>query len=113
MDLTLSEWASDRPLGIFSADTGMALKRQLVSGDFRDRAAVLPVLAAVGGMIMPVKLFTVTSLDIEQHAGSGHPHRYEHRLRIGSSRDDWPPPSRGLRGGPRLSWVVARTAHVE
>ena len=63
MDLTLSEWASDRPLAILSADTGMALKRQLVSGDFRDRAAVLPVLAAVGGMFMPLKLSTATSLE--------------------------------------------------
>ena len=63
LDLTLGEWAADGLLAIFFFVAGLELKREFVAGALREpRRAVLPVLAAVGGMIMPAVLFTVISL---------------------------------------------------
>ena len=63
LDLTLGEWAADGLLAIFFFVAGLELKREFVAGDLREpRRAVLPVLAAVGGMIMPAVLFTVINL---------------------------------------------------
>ena len=94
LDLTLSEWAADGLLAIFFFVAGLELKREFVAGDLREpRRAVLPVLAAVGGMIMPAVLFTA---DQPGHrgrraAGLGDPHRHRHRLRAGGSRGDQHP----------------------
>lgn len=63
LDLTLSEWAGDGLLAIFFFVAGLELKREFVAGDLRQpRRAVLPVLAAVGGMIMPAGLFILINL---------------------------------------------------
>ena len=63
LDLTLGEWAADGLLAIFFFVAGLELKREFFAGALREpRRAVLPVLAAVGGMIMPAVLFTVISL---------------------------------------------------
>ena len=64
LDLTLSEWAADGLLAIFFFFVaGLELKREFVAGDLREpRRAVLPVLAAVGGMIMPAVLFILINL---------------------------------------------------
>ena len=63
LDLTLGEWAADGLLAVFFFVAGLELKREFVAGDLREpRRAVLPVLAAVGGMIMPAVLFTVINL---------------------------------------------------
>ena len=63
LDLTLAEWAADGLLAIFFFVAGLELKREFVAGDLRQpRRAVLPVIAAVGGMIMPAVLFTLINL---------------------------------------------------
>jgi Na+:H+ antiporter, NhaA family len=72
LDLTLSEWAADGLLAIFFFVAGLELKREFVAGDLREpRRAVLPVLAAVGGMIMPAVLFTVINLGTGDGAVQG------------------------------------------
>ncbi|WP_179536800.1 Na+/H+ antiporter NhaA [Actinopolyspora biskrensis] len=54
LDLTIGEWAKDGLLAIFFFVAGLELKRELVLGDLSDRkTATLPVLAALGGMIVP------------------------------------------------------------
>ena len=59
LDLTVGQWASDGLLAIFFFVAGLELKREFVAGDLRDPArAALPVLAAVGGMIVPAVIFT-------------------------------------------------------
>ena len=63
LDLTLGEWAADGLLAIFFFVAGLELKREFVAGDLREpRRAVLPVLAAVGGMIMPAVVFVAINL---------------------------------------------------
>src|SRR5690349_19429291 len=54
LDLSLATWAADGLLAIFFFVAGLELKREFVAGDLRDpRRAVVPVAAAVGGMIVP------------------------------------------------------------
>jgi NhaA family Na+:H+ antiporter len=71
LNLTLQQWAADGLLAIFFFVAGLELKRELVVGTLRDRShAVLPVLAALGGMIMPALIFlAITSGD--EHVRDG------------------------------------------
>ena len=71
LNLTLEQWAADGLLAIFFFVAGLELKRELVVGTLRDPAqAVLPVLAAVGGMVMPALIFlAITSSDEQVQSG--------------------------------------------
>lgn len=58
LDLTLGTWAADGLLAIFFFVVGLELKREFVAGDLRDPGrAALPILAAVGGMVVPATIF--------------------------------------------------------
>ena len=58
LNLTLGAWAADGLLAIFFFVVGLELKREFVAGDLRDpRRAALPVVAAVGGMVVPALIF--------------------------------------------------------
>ena len=58
LDLTLGGWASDGLLAIFFFVVGVELKHELVAGSLRQpREAAVPVLAAVGGMVVPAGIF--------------------------------------------------------
>ncbi|GAB3281764.1 Na+/H+ antiporter NhaA [Parasphingorhabdus pacifica] len=57
LDLSIGEWAKDGLLAIFFFVAGLELKRELVVGELADRkTATLPVLAALGGMVVPAVL---------------------------------------------------------
>ena len=57
LDLTLAQWASDGVLAVFFLVVGLELKRELVTGELSSpRQALLPVVAALGGMIVPAGL---------------------------------------------------------
>jgi NhaA family Na+:H+ antiporter len=54
LDLSLGDWAADGLLAIFFFVAGLELKRELLVGELAGRrAATLPLLAAVGGMVVP------------------------------------------------------------
>jgi len=58
LDLTLGTWAADGLLAIFFFVAGLELKREFVEGELRDpKQAALPVLAAVGGMLLPAAVY--------------------------------------------------------
>lgn len=60
LDLTLAHWASDGLLAVFFFVVGLELKRELVTGSLRHpREAAVPMLAAVGGMVVPAAFYTV------------------------------------------------------
>jgi NhaA family Na+:H+ antiporter len=62
LDLTLGTWAADGLLAIFFFVVGLELKREFVAGDLRDpRRAALPILAAVGGMIVPALVYVAVN----------------------------------------------------
>lgn len=69
LDLSLSGWAADGLLAIFFFVVGLELKREFVAGDLRNPAhAVLPIVAAVGGMLVPAAIFVAVAVGLR----SGH-----------------------------------------
>ncbi|MGI4895962.1 MAG: Na+/H+ antiporter NhaA, partial [Janthinobacterium lividum] len=63
LDLSLGQWAGDGLLAIFFFIAGLELKREFVAGDLREvRRALVPVLAAVGGMALPALLYVAVNL---------------------------------------------------
>ncbi|OBI81477.1 Na+/H+ antiporter NhaA [Mycobacterium sp. E740] len=68
LKLTLDAWAADGLLAVFFFVVGLELKREFVAGDLRDPArAVLPIAAAVGGMVVPALIFVA----VTAHSGDG------------------------------------------
>ncbi|MFI9063013.1 Na+/H+ antiporter NhaA [Streptomyces sp. NPDC053429] len=63
LDLSLQHWAADGLLAVFFFVAGIELKRELVAGDLRDpKAAALPVIAALSGMVMPALVYVLVNL---------------------------------------------------
>nr|WP_231951394.1 Na+/H+ antiporter NhaA [Nocardia terpenica] len=57
LELTVAEWTKDGLLAVFFFVAGLELKRELVVGELADRKrAALPILAAVGGVVVPAVL---------------------------------------------------------
>ncbi|RST85646.1 Na+/H+ antiporter NhaA [Aquibium carbonis] len=55
---SLKHWINDGLMTLFFFVIALELKRELVLGELRDpRAALLPVAAAIGGMVVPVSVF--------------------------------------------------------
>lgn len=70
LDLSIAAWATDGLLAIFFFVVGLELKREIVAGELRDpRTAVVPIVAAVGGMLVPAALYLAVNLS----APSGDP----------------------------------------
>ncbi|GGC08563.1 Na+/H+ antiporter NhaA [Cellulomonas carbonis] len=62
LDLTLAQWATDGLLAIFFFVVGLELKREMVEGQLRrPSTAIVPILAAVGGMAAPALLYTAVN----------------------------------------------------
>src|SRR3954452_19675621 len=63
LDLSLASWAADGLLAIFFFVAGLELKREFVAGALREpRRAALPVLAAVGGVVVPALVYVAVTL---------------------------------------------------
>lgn len=63
LNLSLATWAADGLLAVFFFVVGLELKREFVAGDLRNPArAVLPILAAVGGMAVPALIYVAVNL---------------------------------------------------
>jgi NhaA family Na+:H+ antiporter len=57
LHLSLGEWTQDGLLALFFFVAGLELKRELVVGELSNfKAAILPVVAAIGGMVVPAVL---------------------------------------------------------
>ncbi len=70
LHLSLEEWAADGLLAIFFFIAGLELKRELVAGEMRrPSAALVPVAAALGGMILPALIYLAVNLGHPTAAG--------------------------------------------
>lgn len=69
LDLSLATWAKDGLLAIFFYVIGLELKREMVAGELRKvSSAIVPIVAAVGGMLVPAAIYLV--VNITQDGGS-------------------------------------------
>jgi NhaA family Na+:H+ antiporter len=69
LHLSVEDWAKDGLLAIFFFVVGLELKREIVTGELRRPAtAIVPIVAAVGGMVVPAVLYLV--VNITQSGGS-------------------------------------------
>ena len=58
LDLSLAKWAADGLLAIFFFTVGLELKHEFVAGSLRSfKQAAVPMIAAVGGMVVPAVVF--------------------------------------------------------
>ena len=74
LELSLREWWNDAAMAIFFFVVGLEIKRELVAGELRDpRAAALPAVAAVGGMVVPALIYTMFNAGSEGSGGWGIP----------------------------------------
>jgi len=59
LQLSVGAWAADGLLAIFFFLVGLELKREIVVGDLRNLGtAIVPIAAAVGGVIVPALIYT-------------------------------------------------------
>lgn len=72
LDLALETWAKDGLLAIFFFVIGLELKREIVAGELRRPAtAIVPIVAAVGGMLVPACLYVLINATSDAGTLSG------------------------------------------
>ncbi len=74
IDKTIHFWISDTLMAIFFFVVGLEIKRSLVLGELSTvRRAALPIVAAVGGMVVPASIYLALNSDGEAARGWGIP----------------------------------------
>ena len=72
LEMDLGHWINDGLMAVFFFVIGLEVRRDLAVGELTDRRrVVLPVLAGVGGMIVPVLLYLLITPDGEAMRGWG------------------------------------------
>jgi NhaA family Na+:H+ antiporter len=70
----LTHWVDDGLMTIFFLVVALEIKREWVAGELRDRrAAALPMVAAVGGMVVPAALYLAVTAGGPESHGWGVP----------------------------------------
>jgi Na+:H+ antiporter, NhaA family len=68
----LRGWVSDGLMTLFFLVVGLEIKRELLTGELREwRAAVVPVAAAVGGMVVPAVIYLALTAGSDAAKGFG------------------------------------------
>ncbi|GJM37317.1 MAG: Na(+)/H(+) antiporter NhaA [Acidimicrobiales bacterium] len=74
LDESVLHWINDGLMAIFFFVVGLEIKRELVVGELRDpRAAALPAIAAIGGMVVPAAIFIAFNSSGPEFDGWGIP----------------------------------------
>jgi NhaA family Na+:H+ antiporter len=70
----LRHWVNDGLMSLFFLVVGMEIKREFLIGELRDRrAAALPIVAAIGGMVVPALVYAALNAGGEGSNGWGIP----------------------------------------
>lgn len=73
-NFSIHHWINDGLMAIFFFVVGLELKREIVAGELSNpRKALLPIVAALGGMVVPAAIYLVLNPTGETHAGWGIP----------------------------------------
>lgn len=74
VNLDLNHWINDALMAVFFFLVGLEIKRELTSGELSSpRKAILPMAAAVGGMILPALIYSLLNWGGEGRNGWGIP----------------------------------------
>ncbi len=74
LEKTLHHWINDGLMALFFFVVGLELKREMLVGELANpRAAALPIVAAVGGMLVPALIFYAVNPSGEAARGWGIP----------------------------------------
>ncbi|QAA81714.1 Na+/H+ antiporter NhaA [Aequorivita sp. H23M31] len=84
LEHTISEWINDGLMGMFFFVVGLELKREIVAGELSNiRAAMLPIAAAIGGMIVPALIYFSLNSTGDVNSGWGIPMATDIALALG------------------------------
>lgn len=73
-EFNLHHWINDGLMAIFFFVVGLELKREIVGGELsQPRKAMLPIVAAIGGMLVPAAIYLLLNPSGEVHSGWGIP----------------------------------------
>ena len=82
--LDLRHWVNDGLMTAFFLVVGLEIKRELVEGELRERRkALVPVVAAIGGMVVPALIFVLWNLGTAEIGGWGIPMATDIALAVG------------------------------
>lgn len=74
LEYNLHHWINDGLMAIFFFVVGLELKREFVAGELSNpRKALLPIIAAIGGMVVPALIYLSFNNQGEVHSGWGIP----------------------------------------
>lgn len=74
LEYDIHHWINDGLMAIFFFVVGLELKREIVAGELaKPRKAMLPIIAALGGMIIPASIYLLFNPTGEVHSGWGIP----------------------------------------
>ncbi|HXX63924.1 MAG TPA: Na+/H+ antiporter NhaA [Bacteroidota bacterium] len=74
LDLSVVHWVNDGLMTLFFLLIGLEIERELYMGELRDfRSALLPLFAALGGMIVPAALYWALNAGTATASGFGIP----------------------------------------
>ena len=72
LKLSVGSWAADGLLAIFFFVVGLELKEEFVAGSLRNlRTAAVPVVAAIGGVVVPAVIYTLFNVGSGEQALRG------------------------------------------
>lgn len=74
LEYNLHHWINDGLMAIFFFVVGLELKREIIAGELSNpRKALLPIIAAIGGMIVPAFIYFALNPSGQESAGWGIP----------------------------------------
>ncbi len=81
---TLGHWVNDGLMTLFFFLITLEIKRELVTGDLREpKAAALPIIAAAGGVLVPIAIFLALTAGSADSSGWGIPMATDAAFAIG------------------------------
>ena len=108
ISLTLRGWVNDGLMAVFFFVIGLEIKRELVEGELREpRKAMLPVAAALGGMIVPALVYLAFNAGGAGSGGWGIPIATDTAMALGMVT------LLGRRAAPPLKLFILALAIVD
>ena len=100
--MSVEHWINDGLMAVFFLLIGLELERELHSGELSNaKNALLPVVAALGGILVPALIHFSLNSGTPTQAGHRHSDGDRHRLRArraGAARRSHPRCAEGVRG---------------